>query len=143
MPLGNRAEDMGVALQRLAAGDRVENQAAWDALRRESSAEFLSEFHARFYLEREALRRHDLDAWLALTPTLLSICRFAPPTSRRLHPGSGYGQRPPLCRITPGRVFDFKLCFRMRVYRGQGSWPFKAGPSGSLAAASGCRLLRT
>ena len=68
MPLGNRAEDMGVALQRLAAGDRVENQAAWDALRRESSAEFLSEFHARFYLEREALRRYDLDAWLALLP---------------------------------------------------------------------------
>jgi phosphoglycolate phosphatase-like HAD superfamily hydrolase len=46
----------------------VENQAAWDALRRESSAEFLSEFHARFYLEREALRRDDLDAWLALLP---------------------------------------------------------------------------
>lgn len=68
MPLGNRAEDMGFALQCLATGDRVGNQEAWDALRRESSAEFLAEFHARFYLEREALRRRDLDAWLALSP---------------------------------------------------------------------------
>ena len=70
MPLGNRAEDMGFALRCLAAGDHVGSQEAWDALRQESSAEFLAEFHARFYLEREALRRHDLAAWLALRPSI-------------------------------------------------------------------------
>lgn len=66
MPLGNRAEDMGVALRRLSNGDAVANQQIWDALRGAEDPEFLTAFHGRFYREREALRRSDPAGWLAL-----------------------------------------------------------------------------
>lgn len=66
MPLGNRAEDMGVALRRLSNGDRVPDQKAWDLLRGKESPEFLSDFHYRFYRERDILRDRDPEAWLRL-----------------------------------------------------------------------------
>lgn len=66
MPLGNRAEDMGLALQCLSEGKQVEDQAAWNSLREQTSVDFLRDFHQRFYREREILRNQDFDAWLAL-----------------------------------------------------------------------------
>ena len=66
VPLGNRAEDMGLALQCLSLGREVHDQAAWNILRKEASADFLLDFHQRFYREREALRNHDFQAWLSL-----------------------------------------------------------------------------
>ena len=66
MPLGNRAEDFGVALSLLEAGGVVKDQAGFDHFREGLGADFLSEFHASFYKEREALRALDPAAWLGL-----------------------------------------------------------------------------
>ena len=66
MPLGNRAEDMGLALQCLSSGREVGDQATWNTLREQAPADFLVAFHQRFYREREMLRHQDFDAWLSL-----------------------------------------------------------------------------
>ncbi|MBW2312958.1 MAG: HAD family hydrolase [Deltaproteobacteria bacterium] len=65
MPLGNRAEDFGVALRILEAGARVESQADYDAFRGELDPAWLRTFHRRFYKERAALAALDRKAWLA------------------------------------------------------------------------------
>lgn len=66
MPLGNRAEDFGVALRRLSEGREVPDQKTWDELRKVEPPEFLANFHRLFYLEREALCSRDPEGWLAL-----------------------------------------------------------------------------
>lgn len=66
MPLGNRAEDFGVALWILEHGESVPDQAAYDLHRRARPPEFLEDFHAAFYRERELLSNTDRDAWLRL-----------------------------------------------------------------------------
>jgi len=66
MPLGNRAEDFGVALAILEEGARVDDQAAYDACRTAAGEAFLEDFHDRFYREREALRGSDPAAWADL-----------------------------------------------------------------------------
>lgn len=65
MPLGNRAEDFGIALHILERGLEVTSQEAYDAFRATLPAEWLREFHRRFYRERAALARADRAAWLA------------------------------------------------------------------------------
>jgi phosphoglycolate phosphatase-like HAD superfamily hydrolase len=65
MPLGNRAEDFGVALRILEAGARVESQADYDAFRAGLDPEWLRTFHKRFYRERAARADADRAAWLA------------------------------------------------------------------------------
>ena len=66
MPLGNRAEDYGVALDVLAAGGRVEDQAAYDAWRNRIDREWLRGFHRAFYRVRSALADADPAGWNAL-----------------------------------------------------------------------------
>ena len=66
MPLGNRAEDMGLALKCLSEGKEISDQDEWDVLRDGTPAEFLEGFHERFYHEREILRSEDFDQWLSL-----------------------------------------------------------------------------
>ena len=66
MPLGNRAEDFGVALRCLSTEASVPDQHAWDALRDSEDPEFLATFHRAFYREREALWGRDPAGWLAL-----------------------------------------------------------------------------
>ncbi|NNL65662.1 MAG: HAD family hydrolase [Myxococcales bacterium] len=64
MPLGNRAEDFGIALRILAAGASVASQADYDAFRATLPREWLRSFHKRFYRERAALADADRQAWL-------------------------------------------------------------------------------
>ena len=66
MPLGNRAEDFGVAFRVLEQGRTRIDQAEFDALREELGRDFLQQFHSTFYEERAALRAEDSRGWLAL-----------------------------------------------------------------------------
>jgi phosphoglycolate phosphatase-like HAD superfamily hydrolase len=65
MPLGNRAEDFGVALRILETGARVESQDDYDAFRDALERDWLRGFHKRFYKERATLAQADRSAWLA------------------------------------------------------------------------------
>jgi phosphoglycolate phosphatase-like HAD superfamily hydrolase len=78
MPLGNRAEDYGVALAALEAGVRLPDQAAYDAWYAAQDAAWLRAYHARFYEERAAWARRDRESWLGLMPPFapfLSVLR--------------------------------------------------------------------
>ena len=78
MPLGNRAEDYGVALDVLAAGGRVADQAAYDAWRDRVDREWLRGFHRAFYRVRTALADADPAGWNALIgpyPVLPEVLR--------------------------------------------------------------------
>lgn len=78
MPLGNRAEDFGVVLQILDAGEWVEDQSAYDARRAAMPAAFAQAFHERFYRERAVLREADPEAWARLLgpyPPIVDLIR--------------------------------------------------------------------
>ena len=66
MPLGNRAEDFGVALAALDQGAWLPDQAAYDSYVRARPAEWLGEFHRRFYQHRGAFAAADPAGWRAL-----------------------------------------------------------------------------
>lgn len=69
MPLGNRAEDFGIVLAAIAAGQALPDQTAYDAFKASTEAEsprFLEDFHARFYQERDAFASADPVGWHAL-----------------------------------------------------------------------------
>ncbi len=66
LPLGNRAEDFGVALSALDARARIPDQAAYDAFRARWSAQELARFHERFYAERRAWQDRDPAGWRRL-----------------------------------------------------------------------------
>ena len=66
MPLGNRAEDFGVALKCLSEKREILDQKEWDVFRAAVDPNFIRDFHQHFYLERTALRELDPKAWLAL-----------------------------------------------------------------------------
>ncbi len=59
MPLGNRAEDFGVALLGLEAGVRLADQAAYDRYFASCDPAFAEDFHDLFYRERDAFRAAD------------------------------------------------------------------------------------
>lgn len=65
-PLGNRAEDFGVALRIIDLGLEVTGQAEYDAVRATCDRPWLEAFHHRFYQERATLRERSLRDWLAL-----------------------------------------------------------------------------
>ena len=65
MPLGNRAEDYGVALAALEAGATLPDQAAYDAFHAAQDPAWLRAFHERFYAERADFAERDHDRWLA------------------------------------------------------------------------------
>ncbi len=78
MPLGNRAEDFGVALAALDDGHDVHDQATYDRVRDDYGAEFRERFHRRFYEVRAELRERDPKRWAALLepyPAFLEILR--------------------------------------------------------------------
>jgi phosphoglycolate phosphatase-like HAD superfamily hydrolase len=66
MPLGNRAEDFGVALSLLESGRQAGDQRAYDTFRRTQSAAFAEIFHERFYEERRRYSDTDPAGWLEL-----------------------------------------------------------------------------
>ena len=63
MPLGNRAEDFGVALSLLEGHERVEDQAGYDRAREAEPMEFLADFHELFYRARTDLQQADPRGW--------------------------------------------------------------------------------
>ncbi len=67
MPLGNRAEDFGVALQAIELRAELDDQATYDAFFRELGANFAAEFHRYFYCEREAFRGAQPEVWETLS----------------------------------------------------------------------------
>ena len=78
MPLGNRAEDFGVALLALAAGLKLETQAAYDRYYASLPASFAPDFHRQFYLERDEFRTAEPERWALLMspyPELLEALR--------------------------------------------------------------------
>jgi phosphoglycolate phosphatase-like HAD superfamily hydrolase len=92
MPLGNRAEDYGVALAAIQAGAALEDQAAYDAFYAAQDPAFLRAFHRRFYVERAALSEEDPAGWRAMLgpyPRFLAVlrrragaCRYAIATAK-------------------------------------------------------------
>jgi phosphoglycolate phosphatase-like HAD superfamily hydrolase len=78
MPLGNRAEDFGVALAALEVGHSLVDQAAYDRFAASRTAGWLREFHERFYRVRAAFRSAAPDDWLRLIapyPPFLELLR--------------------------------------------------------------------
>ncbi|RIL00298.1 MAG: hypothetical protein DCC71_18725 [Proteobacteria bacterium] len=92
MPLGNRAEDYGVALAAIEAGVALGEQSAYDAFHAAQDPAWLAAFHERFYVERTAWSQADPAGWRALLapyPALLAIlrrragaCRYAIATAK-------------------------------------------------------------
>ena len=66
LPLGNRAEDFGVALRAIEASKTISDQAGYDAFYAGLPAPWRDLFHRRFYAARTRLRESDLNRWLAL-----------------------------------------------------------------------------
>jgi len=78
MPLGNGAEDFGVALATLDRGTRLADQADHDAAREAQAPEFRDCFRRRFYEVRSELRNGDPARWSELLgpyPELLALLR--------------------------------------------------------------------
>jgi len=65
-PLGNRAEDFGVALAALESGPVPTSQTAYDAVYGATEAAWRNDFHQAFYAERRQLRDESLEGWIAL-----------------------------------------------------------------------------
>lgn len=68
MPLGNRAEDFGVALDALEQGLSFAGQPEYDACFAAHDRQWLLAFHERFYLERERLAAAEPELWRSLQP---------------------------------------------------------------------------
>lgn len=66
VPLGNRAEDFGVALLAMDLQMPVADQESYDALYTSLEPSWLESFHARFYDARATLRSEAPEAWLEL-----------------------------------------------------------------------------
>ena len=82
LPLGNRAEDFGVALHAVESGRTIGDQAGYDEYFATHERDWLESFHHRFYEARRLLRADDLGAWLGLHlpyPSLAETLRKHPP----------------------------------------------------------------
>lgn len=66
LPLGNRAEDFGVALRAIEVSKTISDQAGYDTFYAGLPASWRGLFHRRFYEARARLRESDPDRWLAL-----------------------------------------------------------------------------
>ncbi|MEJ2190100.1 MAG: HAD family hydrolase [Acidobacteriota bacterium] len=66
LPLGNRAEDFGVALLAIEAGLQIVDQDAYDRFFAQQETTWLESYHRLFYEARAKLRTNDATAWLRL-----------------------------------------------------------------------------
>lgn len=66
VPLGNRAEDFGVALLAMDREVELADQNAYDAFYASLEPEWLKRFHERFYASRSSLRQISAEGWLDL-----------------------------------------------------------------------------
>ncbi|HEU4430673.1 MAG TPA: HAD family hydrolase [Myxococcota bacterium] len=76
MPLGNRAEDYAIALAAIERGRALDDQAAYDAFRRELDPAALRAFHKQFYRERAAWIERDPVGWHALIRPYPGLCEL-------------------------------------------------------------------
>lgn len=74
MPLGNRAEDYGVALEAIARRAALPDQDAYDRFRAGCDAEALRRFHREFYRARTALAAADAAGWHGLVRPYPGVC---------------------------------------------------------------------
>ena len=65
-PLGNRAEDFGVALRAVEGFLELTDQGAYNAFYATIDGEWLERFHAAFYEQRDRARAFDLHGWVDL-----------------------------------------------------------------------------
>jgi phosphoglycolate phosphatase-like HAD superfamily hydrolase len=66
LPLGNRAEDFGVALKAIDEGATIADQGGYDTFYRSLGQEWRDAFHRCFYDCRGRFQHTDLEAWLGL-----------------------------------------------------------------------------
>lgn len=66
LPLGNRAEDFGVALSAIEKSRPITDQVAYDSFYAETPVTWRNLFHHSFYESRHRLRESDPQRWLAL-----------------------------------------------------------------------------
>ena len=66
LPLGNRAEDFGVALKAIEDSRSIADQTAYDSFFAEIPASWRDRFHRRFYETRDRLRGSNAQRWMAL-----------------------------------------------------------------------------
>jgi len=66
LPLGNRAEDFGVALGAIEEGSLVRDQADYDGLYGRHDREWLARFHTTFYTARSRFRAENPELWRSL-----------------------------------------------------------------------------
>jgi phosphoglycolate phosphatase-like HAD superfamily hydrolase len=83
-PLGNRAEDFGLALRAIDEGIEIRDQAEYDAYFGSQDPAWLQAFHAEFYRQRVVLREAGLDAWLRLHSAYESFDSVLARLARRL-----------------------------------------------------------
>jgi phosphoglycolate phosphatase-like HAD superfamily hydrolase len=69
IPLGNRAEDFGVACRILDENLTIATQSAYDAFKSAIDSDWLERYHRAFYDSRAALREQDPRGWIALQRT--------------------------------------------------------------------------
>jgi phosphoglycolate phosphatase-like HAD superfamily hydrolase len=84
MPLGNRAEDFGIALRILERGAAVDSQADYDQFRAGLSPDWLHNFHKQFYRERAALAKNDRTGWLRQMRAYPPMLELLPGLARRV-----------------------------------------------------------
>lgn len=78
IPLGNRAEDFGVAFRILDRGADVDTQQQYDRYMAGIPRSWLDRYHRTFYEQRNAHRQRDLDGWLSLSrpyPEMIELLR--------------------------------------------------------------------
>ncbi len=78
VPLGNRAEDYGLALAALESGSAIPDQKAYDAFKAQWDPEWLRAYHKRFYGVRAAFAESEPKRWRALLrpyPEFLAVLR--------------------------------------------------------------------
>jgi len=82
-PLGNRAEDFGVALRAIDGQVKIEDQAAYNRFYGSMESDWLEAFHVRFYQERNVLRDNDRDRWLQMQAPFTEFTDLLPRISER------------------------------------------------------------
>jgi phosphoglycolate phosphatase-like HAD superfamily hydrolase len=83
MPLGNRAEDFGAALEALARCGSIADQVTYDSFFATLERDWLDAFHRRFYVERERFAAADPVRWLGLQPAYREVVELLVRVRRR------------------------------------------------------------
>jgi phosphoglycolate phosphatase-like HAD superfamily hydrolase len=82
-PLGNRAEDFGVALRAIDSQVEITDQIEYDSFYASLDPDWLRSFHVRFYQHRIELRECDYDRWLRMHAAFTEFTNFLPKASDR------------------------------------------------------------